>query len=244
MENKNQINEAALRQIIKEEAIRFKKKLALQAEKKKLMESLSILEGEELMEDLMDELGASPMAQADAGTSAPAEGEVQLKPQVEKAIDMNAEKIVSQLSPDQIAQAQAELQKAGFLNASEEEIKNKIENQLTESLNEEMLNEAWDKKKIYNWLIGSGLGVVAAGIISAAIGGLASEHASNLADYTNAVVNPGAQVIASLIAAGIGAISTVIGIKGHEKLANDSKTPMTPEKAAKIIAARKARGRK
>jgi hypothetical protein len=241
MENKNQINEAALRQIIKEEAMRFKKKLALQAEKAKLMESLSIMEGEQLMEDLMDELDVAPMMQAGDSTVAPADGEVQLKPEVERAIDMNAEKIISQLSPDQIAQAQAELQKAGFLNASEDAIKDKVEAQLTESLNEEMLNEAWDKKKVYNWLIGGGLGAVAAGIISAAIGGLATEHASNLADYTNAVVNPGTQVIASLIAAGIGAISTVIGMKGHEKLANASKAPMTPEKAAEIIAARKAR---
>lgn len=243
MENKNQINEAALRQIIKEEAMRFKKKLALQAEKNKLMESLAIIEGEQLMEDLMDEIGSAPMAQAGAATAAPADGEVQIKPEVEKAIDMNAEKIVSQLTPDQIAQAQAELQKAGFLNAPEEAIKDKIEAQLNESLNEEMLNEAWDKKKIYNWLIGAGLGAVAAGIVTAAIGGMATEHASNLADYTNAVVNPGTSVIAGLIATGIGAISTVLGMKGHEKLANASQTPMTPEKAAEIIAARKARGK-
>jgi hypothetical protein len=212
-----------LQQIIKEEAIRLKKRMMLEAEKATILKKLQEMEECDMMED-------APMG-------APVEGEVVIKPNVEAAIDKNAQMVLSKLSPEQIEKAKAELAAAGLLGASDDEIEAKVKQMLP--MNESMMNEAWDKSKIYNWLVGGGLGAVAAGLTTTVLGSLPTQELSNLADYTGGTVTPTAGVIIGLIVAALGAISVASGMKGHNTLAAE-KSKISPEQAAAIIARRKA----
>jgi hypothetical protein len=227
------INPKDLQQIIKEEAMRLKRKMMLESEKESIVKRLNEMQECEMMEDaamggMAPEMGAG------------ASEEVQIKPNVASTIDRNAQVVLSKLSPEMLSKTNAELQAAG-LTGSEDQIKSKVAEMLP--MNESMINEAWDKSKIYNWLVGSGLGATVAGVVTMVLGSMPTQQLSNLADYTGATVHPGPAVIAGLIALAIGAIGAGIGMVGNQKLATD-KGKMSPEQAAKIIAQRKAtRGR-
>lgn len=221
------INPKDLQQIIKEEALRLKRKMMLESEKESILKRLQEIAECEMMEDAV-------------GMAAPAD-EVQIKPAVANAIERNAQAVMAKVTPDQLAKAAAELEAAGLMGGSEEQIKDKVEEMLP--INESMMNEAWDKSKIYNWLVGGGLGATAAGVVTMVLGSLPTQELSNLADYTGATVHPGPAVIAGLIALAVGALSVGIGMQGHSKLATD-KGKMSPERAQQIINQRKAtRGR-
>jgi hypothetical protein len=226
------INPKDLQQIIKEEALRLKRKMMLESEKESILKRLQEIEECEMMEDAPG-MGAPVM-----GGGSP---DVQIKPEVANAIERNAQAVMAKVTPDQMAKAAAELQAAGLMGGSEEQIKDKVEEMLP--INESMMNEAWDKSKIYNWLVGGGLGATAAGIVTMVLGSMPTQELSNLADYTGATVTPGPAVIAGLITLAIGAIGVGIGMKGHNTLAAD-KGKMSPEQAQRIIAQRKAQGRR
>lgn len=217
------INPQELQQIIKEEAMRLKKRMMLEAEKETILKKLQE----------MDMMGAD----AEMGGPA-ADTEVAIKPAVEATIEKRANALMSQLTPDMLQKAASELKTAGMLGASEEQIKDKVEEMLP--VNEAMMNEVWDKSKVYNWLVGGGLGATLAGLVTTVLGAMPTMHLSNLADYTGGTVHPGPAVIAGIVTLALGAISTAIGMKGHTDMAAD-KGKMSPEQAAKIIAARKAR---
>lgn len=217
------INPQELQQIIKEEAMRLKKRMMLEAEKETILKKLQE----------MDMMGAD----TEMGGPA-ADTEVAIKPAVEATIEKRANALMSQLTPDMLQKAASELKTAGMLGASEEQIKNKVEEMLP--VNEAMMNEVWDKSKVYNWLVGGGLGATLAGLVTTVLGAMPTMDLSNLADYTGGTVHPGPAVIAGIVTLALGAISTAIGMSGHNAMAAD-KGKMSPEQAAKIIAARKAR---
>lgn len=219
------ISPKQLQQIIKEETIRLKKRMMLESEKTSILKRLQEINeyGTGMMED--EEIGAP-------------EGDIQIEPQVASEIEKRAQNIATKLSPEQLARVESELSAAGLLGASEDEIKNKIEEMLP--MNESTMNEAWDKSKVYNWLVGGGLGASAAGLITTILGNLPTQSLSHYADYTGATVHPGAAVYAGLIALAIGAISTGVGVMKNKELAS-SQNQMSPEQAAKVIANRKAR---
>lgn len=222
------INPQELQQIIKEEAMRLKKRMMLEAEKEKILKQLQEM-------DMMGEEDFAPAAEQTA------DAEVVIKPAVEATIEKRANALMSQLTPDMIQKAASELKSAGMLGASEEAIQNKVEEMLP--VNESMMNEAWDKSKVYNWLVGGGLGATLAGLVTTVLGALPTQELSNLADYTGATVTPGPAVIAGIVTLALGAISTAIGMSGHNAMADAAKGKMSPEQAAKIIAQRKARGK-
>lgn len=217
------INPQELQQIIKEEAMRLKKRMMLEAEKETILKKLQE----------MDMMGAD----TEMGGPA-ADTEVAIKPAVEATIEKRANALMSQLSPEMLQKAASELKTAGMLGASEEQIKDKVEEMLP--VNEAMMNEVWDKSKVYNWLVGGGLGATLAGLVTTVLGAMPTMKLSNLADYTGGTVHPGPAVIAGIVTLALGAISAAIGMKGHADMAAD-KGKMSPEQAAKIIAARKAR---
>lgn len=227
------ITQNELQQIIKEEALRLKRKMMLESEKASILSRLQEMEECEMMEDA-SVMGAPSM---DAGASS----DVQIKPQVASAIEQNAQNVLGKVTPDQLAKAGAELQAAGLAGGSTEQIQNKVEEMLP--MNESMVNEAWDKSKIYNWLVGGGLGATAAGLVTMVLGAIPTQELSNLADYTGGTVNPGPAVIAGLVALAVGAIAAGVGMHGHQKLATD-KGKISPERAQQIIAQRKAQGRR
>lgn len=211
-----------LQQIIKEEALRLKKRMMLEAEKKSILKKLREIEECEMMEE----------------TGAPlSENSVEIKPEVEAAVEKRTNAIVNNLNPDQLDQAQNELSALGIApGASEEDIKSKIAGMLP--VNESMLSEAWDKSKVYNWLIGAGLGKILAGIVTAAIGSLPLEQATNLADFSNGTVAPTPAIIIGLVVAALGVATTIIGAKGKSGISK----PINPEdaqRAQRVINQRK-----
>jgi hypothetical protein len=216
------INSKEFQQIIKEEALRLKRKMMLEAERATILKKLQE----------MDEFDMG----ADTASG------VQIKPEVENAIEKKAQSIASNITPDQAARVTADLEAAGLMGGSLDQIQSKVEEMLP--INESMMNEAWDKNKIYNWLIGGGIGSAAAGLISTILGVLPLEQAVNLADFTGAEVTPTPAIISGLIAMAIGAFSLAIGRKGKDQLATTTDKGMNQQQADAIIAARKARDRK
>lgn len=100
--------------------------------------------------------------------------------------------------------------------------------QLTEDLNEglgEAMNKfkAWwekTKMKVYKWMVKLGVGSAAGGILTAAIGaGFMPEP-----NYSGAPVTPNAAVIAGGVAAAIGVVSLILGLKGTGDLAEVAKS--------------------
>jgi len=99
--------------------------------------------------------------------------------------------------------------------------------QLTEDLNEglgEAMNKFkgwWEKTKntVYKWMIKLGAGSVAGGILTTAIG------AGFMPDpnYSGAPVTPNAAVIAGGVAAAIGIVTLLLGLKGTGDLAEVAK---------------------
>lgn len=224
IQNLMKINPKELQQIIKEEAIRLKKRMMLESEKATILKKMQELQECEMMEDVS--MGAPEVS-----------SEVQINPKVASIIDRNAQAVLAKASPEMLAKAGAELEAAGLMG-SEDEIKNKVNQMLP--INESMMNEAWDKSKVYNWLVGGGLGATAAGIVTMVLGSLPTQELSNLADYTGGTVTPGPAVIAGLVTLALGALSVGIGMQGRSKVAS-SANKMSPEQAARIIAARKKR---
>lgn len=221
------INPKELQQIIKEEALRLKKRMMLESEKSSILKQL-----QELNE--CDDMGMMEDAQSDNTT----DSGVSIKPEIESVIEKRTNSIVNQLKPEQIAQAQRELSALGIEpGASQGEIESKLTGMLP--INESMINEAWDKSKIYNWLTGAGLGSILAGIATSAIAALPLEQASNFADYTNGTVAPTPAIIIGLVVAALGVASTVIGMKGNQGMADANKKPMSPQDAQRMIAQRK-----
>lgn len=221
MENKNQITEAALRQIIKEEAIRFKKKLAFQAEKAKLMESLQLLETEQLMEDLMEELdGVDPNAQA------------------------VADKVVNSL-PEPTKDALAnELDKfAGMDPAQIKAIADKAVQATDATGAEGMMNEAGPadektvRQKIWTVVKNMGIGGAIAGIITTGVVWLLkTEHPGIMSDITATTAALGGMITT--------VISGIVASVAQNRTGELDTKEYSPEEKAKmdaIIRARKAK---
>jgi hypothetical protein len=101
------------------------------------------------------------------------------------------------------------------------------EDQLIEDLNEG-LGEAMDKfkawwektkMKVYKWMVKLGVGSAAGGILTAAIGaGFMPEP-----NYSGPPVTPNAAVIAGGVAAAVGVVSLILGLKGTGDLAEVAK---------------------
>jgi len=219
------ITEQELQSLIKEEAMRLKMRMMLESEKKSILKKLQEIEECDMMES------------EETGSIASAE----INPETIQKVERRTEAIMSHLNPELANKALEELQNAGLLGASEEEIKNKIAEMLP--MNESLISEEFNKSKLYNWLIGAGLGATVAGLVSTVIGSLSTAELSNLADFTGATVTPSATVIAGLVTSAIGAISMGAGKYGKENIDN-TQNQMDPDTAAKIIAARKLRGLK
>lgn len=219
------ITEQQLQELIKEEAKRLKKRMMLESEKKSILKKLQEMEECDMMaEDMGMEMASAP-------TEEPT-------PEASQKVERRTDAIMSHVSPELQDKAMAELQAAGLLGTSPEAIKAKIAEMLP--MNESLINEEFNKSKLYNWLIGAGLGATVAGIAATAIGSLSTAELSNLADYTGATVTPSAAVIAGLVATAIGAISMAAGRQG--KISTDmAKGQPDQATAEKIIAARKAR---
>jgi hypothetical protein len=224
------INPKDLQQIIKEEALRLKTRMMLEAEKASILKKLQEMEECEMMED-------ASMATADGASQSPED--VEIKPEVAATIEKNANAIVNRLSPEQLAKIKGELQASGLAGQSVDAIEDKVEKMLP--MNEAIMAEGWDKSKLYNWLIGGGLTATLAGLVTTVLGSLSTQDLSNLADYTGATVTPSNAVIAGIVALALGAVGTAIGVKGKADL-SAAANKMSPEQAAKIIAARKLRG--
>jgi len=106
--------------------------------------------------------------------------------------------------------------------------------QLTEDLNEglgEAMNKFkgwWEKtkKNVYKWMIKLGAGSVAGGILTTAIGaGFMPEP-----NYSGAPVTPNAAVIAGGVAAAIGIVTLLLGLKGTGDLAEVAKAASSAKK--------------
>ena len=116
--------------------------------------------------------------------------------------------------------------------------------EVSESLNEG-LRDWWGrvKNQFFKWLTRIGVGGMVGGMISAAVGANAMEAATNLADYVpDSIVEPNTAIIVGGIAFAIGILATVIGLQNQKF--TDLKTEISPERAQRIIAQRKARGRR
>ena len=93
--------------------------------------------------------------------------------------------------------------------------------ELMENINEGMfdgLKAWWDKAKmkVYKWMVKLGVGGVAGGIITAAIGGGMMPEPN----YSGPAVTPNAAVIAGGTALAIGMVSLILGLKGTGDLAD------------------------
>lgn len=221
------ITEQQLQELIKEEAKRLKKRMMLESEKKGILKKLQEMENCAMV--------AEDMGTDMAPTSAPAE---EPTPEAAQKVEKRTDAIMSHVSPEIQDKAMSELQAAGLIGISAEEIKAKIAEMLP--MNESLINEEFNKSKLYNWLIGAGLGATVAGIATTAIGSLSTAELSNLADYTGATVTPSAAVIAGLVASAIGTISMAAGRHGKNTM-NMAQGQPDQMSADKIIAARKAR---
>ena len=108
---------------------------------------------------------------------------------------------------------------------------------------DESLREWWGKTKdkFYKWLTNAGIGGLVGGLITLAIGGSMDSQASNLADYTGAIVDMNTAVIVGGSAMVISLVATLVGLKGK----GSSSTPavMSQDQAKLIIANRKRRGK-
>lgn len=223
------ISPKELQQIIKEEAVRIKKRMILESEKAAILTKLQEMEECEMMEDAS---GGTPPP----GDPPSSQGAVVIKPQVAAAITRNATNIVSTLSPQQLEKVASELSSMNLLGASEDQVKSRVEEMLP--MNESTINEVWDKSKMYNWLIGSGIGTILAGLITAALGSIPTEKMSNLADFSGGTVHPTNAVITGLIALVLGAITT--GVSAQKKHQMAVSKPQLNQAQIDQIARRKA----
>ena len=106
---------------------------------------------------------------------------------------------------------------------------------------DESLKEWWGKAKdkFYKWLTNAGIGGLVGGLITLAIGGSMDSQASNLADYTGAVVDMNTAVIVGGSAMVISLVATLVGLKG--KGASSMPVTMSPKQASQIIKNREKR---
>jgi len=106
---------------------------------------------------------------------------------------------------------------------------------------DESLKEWWGKTKdkFYKWLTNAGIGGLVGGLITLAIGGSMDSQASNLADYTGAVVDMNTAVIVGGSAMVISLVATLVGLKG--KGASSMPVTMSPKQASQIIKNREER---
>ena len=212
------INPTELRQIIKEEAIRLKKRMILEAERSAILSELQKMDEDE------------------------ADSDVKIKSQVIDKVEKTTKNILASKTPEELALIKSELESAGLLlgTSSPKQIESKIKNLVPPTM-----NEALTKEGIYGFLSKAGIGAAAIGIIVAALGSMNTLDLSYIADITGDVVNPGPQVIAGLITAVLGAVGTVVAGSAQQRTI-DKKNELSPEQktknAAQIIANRKARG--
>lgn len=132
------ITESRLREIISEEALRAKKRIQLESEKKKLLKRLDEMYQEEVA---MDQ-------------------EVEIPQSVENELENNLKNIISKLSPEQLAQVQSDLAKVDA-----EVIADKVEGMLSESVLAEGIDKKKLYSILTKVGLGlAGAGLVAAGI--------------------------------------------------------------------------------
>jgi hypothetical protein len=119
--------------------------------------------------------------------------------------------------------------------------KNESELKLKSVSVDESLKEWWGKTKdkFYKWLTNAGIGGLVGGLITLAIGGSMDSQASNLADYTGAVVDMNTAVIVGGSAMVISLVATLVGLKG--KGASSMPVTMSPKQASQIIKNREKR---
>lgn len=119
--------------------------------------------------------------------------------------------------------------------------KNESELKLESVSVDESLKEWWGKTKdkFYKWLTNAGIGGLVGGLITLAIGGSMDSQASNLADYTGAVVDMNTAVIVGGSAMVISLVATLVGLKG--KGASSMPVTMSPKQASQIIKNREKR---
>ena len=106
---------------------------------------------------------------------------------------------------------------------------------------DESLREWWGKTKdkFYKWLTNAGIGGLVGGLITLAIGGSMDSQASNLADYTGAIVDMNTAVIVGGSAMVISLVATLVGMKG--KGSSSKPVTMSPIQASQIIKNREKR---
>lgn len=93
-----------------------------------------------------------------------------VSPKMRNVIERNAQAIASKISPEQAKVAVKELATVGLLGVSKQAIEHKLKDIL--HINESVTNEAWNKSKVHNWLLGSGLGANTAALVAAILGKL------------------------------------------------------------------------
>lgn len=132
---------------------------------------------------------------------------------------------IDAMSPDQLAKAQKELESlASKLKLSVEDLQDasKVEAALkanplniSESSINEGFNEWWGrvKNKVSSWVTRIGAVGIIGSLISLGIGAEMAEHATTLADYSGATVNPSEHMIISGIAMVISTAAVIIGMK-------------------------------
>ena len=219
------ITELELQAIIKEEAMRLKKRMMLESEKNSILKQLNEMEECGMMEDLGPDMSHIP-------SESPS-------PEAIEKVTNRTSAIMSQVNPEIANKVVSELEAAGFMGASEDEIKQRISEMLP--MNESLIGEGFNKSTLYNWLIGGGLSATVAGLVATAIGSLSTQELSNAADFTGDTVIPSVSTIAGLVAAAIGAITIAAGKHGKSQMDMSNGKSMDQATAEKIIAARKMR---
>jgi hypothetical protein len=217
------ISETRLREIISEEATRMKKRLTLESEKKTLLKRLQEMYGEDAS---MDNDGIT-----DDGAST----EVNKDEIADQTIE-----IANTLSPDQMKMVIADLQKAGLLGKSEEEIETLLSSNMP--MAEGVMTEALSMDSLKKFLQALGIIGAAASVVALGVGGWLNDHAMTLADFSGATLKHGWTSIVAAIAASISGLSMVAQsfIKGQGITGDDVKKREYTSAEKAQIARRKA----
>lgn len=210
------ISSKEFQEIVKEECIRIKKRMMLESKKQQILKEMQEC-------DMMDENtpNMTPVQDSSIGS----------KEDLGSKAMHNVAIILSRLSLQQKEKLADDMQMAGSDGSNVDFKKHLLQ---TLPMNEAP-NETWDKSKIYNWLVGAGLGVTAAGIASAAIGAaIEPELSSNL--------NPA--ILAGIASIVLGAISSGVGMYKKNTAAAAQQQQLRQNNAASVMAKRKTSGRR
>lgn len=201
------ISETRLREIISEEATRMKKRLTLESEKKTLLKRLQEMYGEDASMD-------GDVATDDVAST--------IEANKDEIADQTIE-IANTLSPDQMKMVIADLQKAGLLGKSEEEIETLLSSKMP--MAEGIMMEATSMDSLKKILQSLGIIGMAAAVVALGVGGWLQEHQMNLADFSGATLEHGLTSIVAAIAASVGGLSMTAQsfIKGQGIMGGDMK---------------------